>query len=168
MRDNIEELPDLIRLAARTGVDGVYLQRLVFRGQGLAVAEQSIYRRHRALVERVIGECEALAAELGVPFAGSGAVSPRESILVAAAEGPAWHGCTRPWRLAYVTANGNCLPCCIAPFTGVPYEDITLGNAFVQTIEEVWNGPRYQEWRQRMQSGEPPAACAGCGSGWSL
>ena len=79
-----------------------------------------------------------------------------------------YQACRRPWSLMYVTANGNVLPCCIAPFTGVPYEDITLGNAFVQTIEEVWNGPRYQEWRQRMQSGEPPAACAGCGSGWSV
>ena len=68
----------------------------------------------------------------------------------------------------YVTANGNVLPCCIAPFTGVPYEDITLGTAFVQTIEEVWNGPRYREWRQRRRSDRPPAACAGCGSAWSL
>ena len=39
-----------------------------------------------------------------------------------------WQGCTRPLRLAYVTANGNALPCCIAPFTGVPYDDLILGN----------------------------------------
>jgi radical SAM protein with 4Fe4S-binding SPASM domain len=169
MRDNIEELPDLIRLAARTGVDGVYLQRLVFRGQGMAVEEQSIYRRHREPVERVIAECEALADELGVEFAGSGALSPRESILVAEAEGAAWHGCSRPQRLSYITANGNCLPCCIAPFTGVPYDDIVLGNVREQPFDEIWNGERYREFRRRHATlDDPPECCRRCGHDWSL
>lgn len=169
MRDNIQELPDLIQLAARTGVDGVYLQRLVFRGQGMAVEEQSIYRQHRELVERVIAECEALAAELGVAFEGSGAVSPRESILVAKEERAAWHGCSRPWRLSYITANGNCLPCCIAPFTGVPYDDIVLGNVREQPFDEIWNGERYREFRRRHATvDDPPECCRRCGYDWSL
>jgi radical SAM protein with 4Fe4S-binding SPASM domain len=169
MRDNVQELPDLIRLAARAGVDGVYLQRLVFRGQGMAVEEQSIYRQHRDLVERVIAECEGLAAELGVAFEGSGAVSPRQSILVAGAERAAWRGCTRPWRLGYVTANGNCLPCCIAPFTGVPYQDIVLGNTREQPFELIWNGERYREFRRRHATDDdPPECCRRCGHDWSL
>lgn len=169
MRDNIEELPDLIRLAARTGVGRVYLQRLVFRGQGMAVEEQSIYRGHRALVERVIAECEALAEALGVTFEGSGGVSPRESLLLPNEERAAWRGCTRPSRLSYVTANGNCLPCCIAPFTGVPYQDIVLGNVKERPFDQIWNGERYREFRRRQASeDDPPECCRRCGHDWSL
>jgi radical SAM protein with 4Fe4S-binding SPASM domain len=68
----------------------------------------------------------------------------------------------------YVTANGNVLPCCIAPFTGVPYGEIVLGNLFTDVAETIWNGPRYRDWRRRMLSDKPPAACEGCGAGWSL
>ena len=47
MRENLPELPGVIDLAARAGVDEVYLQRLVFWGEGLAVEGQSVYRGHR-------------------------------------------------------------------------------------------------------------------------
>jgi radical SAM protein with 4Fe4S-binding SPASM domain len=68
----------------------------------------------------------------------------------------------------YVTANGNVLPCCIAPFTDAAYESIVLGNIFQQTAEEIWNGPQYRAWRRGMLQGCPPDACANCGAGWSL
>jgi radical SAM protein with 4Fe4S-binding SPASM domain len=169
MRENLDELSDLIRLAARVGVQEVYLQRLVFRGVGIAVAEQSIHHGYREQVDAVLSACEALAADLGVAFRGSGAVSPREAILERQESQAAWRGCTRPWRLGYVTANGNCLPCCIAPFTGVPYDDIVLGNASDQPFAEVWNGPRYQEFRRRhLTEDDPPECCRRCGTDWSL
>ena len=68
----------------------------------------------------------------------------------------------------YITANGNVLSCCIAPFTGVPYDGLLLGNAFAQPLAEVWNGQAYQRWRGQMLAGEPPPACAKCGSAWAL
>ena len=49
--------------------------------------------------------------KLGVTFRGAGAVSPRESIVERTDEPYPWQGCTRPLRLAYITANGNALPC---------------------------------------------------------
>ena len=168
MKTNVGDLPALVRKAAALGIGEVYLQRLVYSERGKARADEALFRHADSSDLKAIGEAETLASELGVTLKGSGeASSAFESLGDNDADLP-YQACRRPWSLMYVTANGNVLPCCIAPFTGVPYEDITLGNAFVQTIEEVWNGPRYQEWRRRMQSGEPPAACAGCGSGWSL
>ncbi len=41
LRENLAELPDIIDLAARLGVEEVYLQRLVFWGEGLATGDQS-------------------------------------------------------------------------------------------------------------------------------
>jgi MoaA/NifB/PqqE/SkfB family radical SAM enzyme len=168
MRENLPELPGVIELAARIGVDEVYLQRMVFSHIGLAVEEQSIYRGHRAEAERIIGEAEALAERLGVTFRGSGAVSPRESIVDRVDHPEPWRGCTRPLRLAYVTANGNALPCCIAPFTGVPYGDIILGNYLQDGVEAVWRADRYERFRQRLYSPDPSDSCRKCGVGWSL
>ena len=168
LRENLPELPGVIELAARIGVEEVYLQRMVFSDVGLAVEEQSIYRGYREQAERIIDQAEALAARLGVTFRGAGAVSPREAIVEREETPYPWQGCTRPLRLAYVTANGNALPCCIAPFTGVPYDDIILGNYLRDGVTAVWGSERYRRFRDRLYSQDPEQACANCGIGWSL
>jgi MoaA/NifB/PqqE/SkfB family radical SAM enzyme len=168
MRENLHELPGVIEIAGSIGIDEVYLQRLVFSDIGLAVEGQSIYRGYREEAERIIAEAEALAERLGVTFRGSGAVSPRESIVNRTDEPEPWRGCTRPLRLAYITANGNALPCCIAPFTGVPYVDIILGNYIRDGVEAVWHGQAYETFRRRLYSADPNEACRNCGIGWSL
>jgi radical SAM protein with 4Fe4S-binding SPASM domain len=166
MKTNVAELPGLVRRAAEIGVADVYLQRLVFSGRGKAVEDEALFHNAGPLDIEAVHEAEALAAELGVTLRGSGEATAGS--LLHGGESPTYRDCRRPWSLMYVTANGNALPCCIAPFTGVPYQDIVLGNVFTSSIEEVWNGPQYQEWRHRMQSSRPPEACAGCGACWSL
>jgi MoaA/NifB/PqqE/SkfB family radical SAM enzyme len=169
MRENLHELPGVIEIAARVGVQEVYLQRLVFSTIGLAVEEQSIYRGYRDEAERIIARTERLAEELGITFRGSGALSPRESIVERNEDEPEpWRGCTRPLRLAYITSNGNALPCCIAPFTGVDYDGIVLGNYLRDGVEATWTGERYQRFRERLYSADPNDACRNCGIGWSL
>ena len=168
MRDNLAELPQIVEMAARIGVEEVYLQRLVYNGVGLATADQSIYRAEQEAVERAIVAAEALAERLGISFRGSGAVSPREGILERVEAAEPWRGCSRPLRLIYVTSNGTALPCCIAPFTDVPYEDIVLGNVVRDGVTAVWEGERYRQFRARLYSSVPNAACRQCGVGWSL
>ena len=167
MRDNLSDLPGVIELAAAVGVDEVYLQRMVYFGTGMATADRSIHRAGDA-VERTIEEATARAAQLGVTFNGAGAMSPRDSIHTHQDGAEPWRGCSRPLRLIYVTANGNALPCCIAPFTGVPYPDIVLGNVLAAGVEAVWNGEPYRHFRRRLYSSDPNDACRNCGIGWSL
>ena len=168
MRRNVGDLPALVRVAAASGVGDVHLQRLVFSGRGLATEEQALYSRAEMEQRAAVAEAGRLAQELGVNLRGSGELGP-EALLDHARAGDApWRGCFRPWRLMYVTANGNVLPCCIAPFTGVPYGGIVLGNVVHRTVADVWNGDEYRRWRAAMLDGAPPAACAGCGVEWSL
>ena len=75
-------------------------------------------------------------------------------------------GCTRPWRSTYVTANGNVLPCCFAPFTTSDYEGVILGNLFEQPMAEIWSGAAYEAFRRAHRSDDPPEACRGCGTRW--
>jgi MoaA/NifB/PqqE/SkfB family radical SAM enzyme len=174
MQENLHELLDFVRLGAAIGVPEVYLQRLVYFGDGqqpdaesTMTPEQSLYGTLAEQQEALIFQAEALSKELGLVFRASGATTPHESISLKG-EHP-WQGCMRPWLLMYITANGNALPCCIAPFATAEYSDIMLGNIFDHSLAEVWNGARYQELRTAVLSeGPAPWPCQHCGVKWSL
>ena len=174
MQENLHELLDFVRLGAAIGVPEVYLQRLVYFGDGYRpddastmAPEQSLFGTLAEQQETLILAAEALAQALGLRFRASGATTPHESISVKG-EYP-WQGCLRPWRLMYITANGNALPCCIAPFATAAYRDIMLGNIFEHPLADVWNGSRYQELRAAVLSeGPAPWPCEHCGVKWSL
>lgn len=168
LRSNVADLPELVRVAAQHQVPEVYLQRLVYSERGLATLEESLWSRATESDLAAVAEAERLAVELGVTLRGSGELGVGVVEAGREADPAPWRGCHRPWRLMYVTANGNVLPCCIAPFTEAPYQEIVLGNLNSNTLDEVWNGERYGAWRLAMLEGEPPAACKSCGSNWSL
>jgi radical SAM protein with 4Fe4S-binding SPASM domain len=92
-------------------------------------------------------------------------MGPEGSLQPVASDRP-WSGCTRPWRSTYVTANGNVLPCCIAPFATRDYEGLILGNAFERPISEIWSGAEYEAFRRAHASDDPPEPCRGCGTRW--
>ena len=115
-----------------------------------------------------LDEATALARSLGLTFSASGAVSEPGLSLKRAEDGSPWSMCRRPWTVMYFTANGRALPCCIAPFSQRGYEHYTLGDATQQTLQEIWNGPAYQSFREGLLSEHPPSACANCGLRWSL
>jgi len=170
MRENLAELPAVIELAARVGAEEVYLQRMVFGfgDNALAREDQSIYDGYRDEAEAIIAEAERRSVALGVRFRGADALSPRESIVDRIPQAEPWRACSRPLRLAYVTAQGTALPCCIAPFTDAPYNSITLGNYLRDGIQAVWTGDAYRQFRERLYSSDPPASCRNCGLAWSL
>ncbi len=174
-QENLAELPDLIRLAAKLGVPEVYLQRLVFFAQepedqyGMAVNELAIFGKTQAEEEEIIAECETLSDQIGVRLNASGARDPRSSLAAAqSVDHSPWRKCTRPWTTAYVTANGNCLPCCISPFATNDYDSLIMGNLFQQSFDEIWNGEVYRQFRAIFLSKSPHQACASCGVYWSL
>jgi MoaA/NifB/PqqE/SkfB family radical SAM enzyme len=171
LKETIAELPDFVRVAAETGVKEVYLQRLVFFEKdaiGHARPDQALYERTTREEAHYLDEATALAHTLGLTFSGSGAVSEPGLSLKRPEDGSPWSMCRRPWTVMYFTANGRALPCCIAPFSQRGYEHYTLGDATQQSLQDIWNGPAYQAFREALLSDQPPAACANCGLRWSL
>lgn len=171
-RENILELPGLIELASHIGVDEVYLQRLTYRDsdveESVAREEQAIYGTFDEDVLQVIRGCHDLARELDIQFTSSGATTPLLSVAGGEKGSSPWVQCRRPWDLTYVTANGNVLPCCIAPFATAEYGDLVLGNILQTPFKDLWNHPGYTKLRERLKSPDPPGYCRGCGSKWSL
>jgi MoaA/NifB/PqqE/SkfB family radical SAM enzyme len=168
LKETIQQLPDFVRLAASMHVREVHLQRLVFdeAGFGLASAEHSLFEQTAAEEMAAITAAQAIGAELGVSLDASGATEPTVS-LKQQGEKP-WSGCRRPWSLMYFTAHGRALPCCIAPFSARGYETYTLGDAKTQSLDEMWNGPAYHDFRTALVSDAPPKPCQNCGCRWSL
>jgi radical SAM protein with 4Fe4S-binding SPASM domain len=172
VKENIAELPEVVRLAAHMGVPEVYLQRLTYYAgeadaPGMMKTEHAVYAAADEQVEAILAESERLAEVLGVALRAAGATVPSRSVRGQGTARP-WAACMRPWTTAYITANGNALPCCISPFATTDYDSLRLGNLFEQPFEELWNDKRYQEWRTRLLSDTPHTACAGCGVYWSL
>jgi MoaA/NifB/PqqE/SkfB family radical SAM enzyme len=169
LKETIDQLPAFVCLAHQIGITEIHLQRLVFmpEGQGLARAQSALFEKLGGEEADRLAEAARLAESLGVHFNASGATEPGTSLKRAAEDQP-WSLCRRPWTLMYFTAHGRAIPCCIAPFSLRGYDGFTLGDATQQSLREIWNGPRYQDFRRALLSETPPAACASCGVRWSL
>jgi len=171
LRETIAELPAFVRVAAEIGVKEVHLQRLVFFEQGaigMARPDQALFEQLAREEALYLREAEALAKSLGLVFSASGAASEPGMSLVRKQDGKPWSLCRRPWTVMYFTANGRVLPCCIAPFSQHGYKNYTLGDATQEDLREIWNGLRYQAFRESLLSDTPPQVCASCGLRWSL
>lgn len=169
LRETVDQLGDFVRLAHDMDVPEVYLQRLVYfpEGQGLARPDQALFAGGDDSEGNAIREAEELAKRLGIAFNASGMTDPATSLKPEDTAQP-WSLCRRPWTLMYITAQGRALPCCIAPFSMRGYDSFTLGDATQQTLREIWNGAKYQDFRAALLSDTPAPACAGCGLRWSL
>jgi len=176
MRENLPELPDLVDLAAQVGVREVYVQRLVLIEQGLAQAEQSLYRRLGQQEETYLAEAARRAEAHGVRIRASGQVSPQESLggntetgrPISQSGDTLWSACYRMWVSTYITCNGNVLPCCISPFSTSNYDRLILGNVLKTPFAEIWNGRKYIERRAALHTPCPLEPCEQCGAKWSL
>ncbi len=174
MRENIDELPALVRLADQVGVREVYVQRMVYYldhaiAPGLMEQGHALYDDFDERADHAVSEAEIVARALGITLKASGGMDPRSSLEQRQAhDARPWSACLRPWTTAYVTANGNCLPCCISPFATTDYESLKMGNLFENKFVDIWNQDKYRDWRKELLSDKPPAPCRGCGVHWSL
>ncbi len=170
MKETLEQLPAFVRVANDIGVKEVYLQRLVYFDEnaiGMARPDQALFEKMTSDEATHLEAAEAVARALGIQFNASGATEPGTSLKKAADASP-WSLCRRPWSVMYFTANGRALPCCIAPFSQRGYENYTLGDATQASLQQIWNGPAYQAFRETLQSDDPPKSCTSCGLRWSL
>lgn len=165
MRRNVRELPALVRLAADVGVDEVWVQNLSHSFSDTDPAGAYAPMREYAAREALFGDAEHAAAaafEAARAAAGELGVGLRLPRLDAEpsrqARGAGEPGCTWPWDGAYVTHEGVVQPCCMV----MGSDRARLGDLREQSFGEVWEGPAYAEFRERLLGGDPPEVCRGC------
>ncbi len=163
-RRNLDEVPDILKLAAVHGAGAVDLIAPGMGDRDDAYARDTI-GRHEALFAEHLPAIRATAALLGIkvtvpPFlaqAGSedlpappprgGAIFPQQ--------------CPDPWRTVYVDVDGWVRPCCRAL-------NIGMGNILEEDFWDIWNGHHYLRLRQALSSDAPPSFCRDCTLPWGI
>jgi len=117
------------------------------------VQDETLLNEDPGRIERYFGEARELAAELGVDLR-----LPRTRPRQYPAGTPGRQRCNWPWQGAYISYQGTSMPCCMI---STP-DRYALGNLSEQSFEHLWNGPAYEDFRARLDSGEPPEVCRAC------
>jgi radical SAM protein with 4Fe4S-binding SPASM domain len=164
MRQNLHELPDLVRLAHRWSMEELFVQHLChdfteaslpaqYRPMREFVQAQTLLEDDPERIERYFGQAREVAQELGVSLR-----LPRTRPRVHPPGTPGPQRCNWPWTGAYISYQGYAMPCCMV---STP-DRINFGNIVEQGALETWNGAAYHAFRDRLASDEPPELCRSC------
>lgn len=164
MRQNLHELPDLVRLAHHWSAESLFVQHLChdFGETSLPerylpmrdfVRDETLLNEDPQRIERYFGEARALANELGVNLR-----LPRTRLRLHAPGTPGPQRCNWPWQSAYLSYQGHAMPCCMI---STP-DRYTLGRLAEQDFPAIWNGAAYQQFREQLDSDDPPEVCRSC------
>ena len=164
MWQNLQELPDLVRFAHRQSIESIFVQHLCH-----GFAESSLPAKYLPMREFVqgetllgedprriafyFGEARKVAEELGRDLR-----LPRTQMRLHSPGTPGPKRCDWPWSGAYFSYQGYTMPCCMV---STP-DRINFGQITEQSAEELWNGARYQEFRDQLSSEVPPEVCSSC------
>ena len=150
MRQNLHELPDLVRLAHRLSIDTVFVQHLCHD-----FGESSLPANYRPMRDFV--EAETLLNEdrdrdpAGLRRGDERVAASWASTCGCRGRSPGPTPPARPGRTvatgpgagAYVSYQGLAMPCCMV---ATP-DRINLGNMAESGAEAVWNGEDYEAFR---------------------
>lgn len=164
MRQNLHELPDLVRLAHQWSVEQMFVQHLChdfkestlpahYRPMREFVQAQTLLEEDKERIEHYFNKARNIAQELGVNLR-----LPRTTPRLHPPGTPGAKRCDWPWRGAYISYQGYAMPCCMV---STP-DRINFGNLLEQGVEATWNGDAYQSFREQLASDEPPEVCRSC------
>lgn len=164
MRQNLPELPDLVRFAHEWAMESLFVQHLChdfgestlpahYRPMRDFVQEQTLLEDDLSRVEHYFGLAREVAAELGVELR-----LPRARPKTHPPGTPGRERCDWPWAGGYVSYAGDAMPCCMV---STP-DRANMGNMFVEGVEAVWNGDVFTAFRDQLASAEPPEICRSC------
>jgi len=161
MQRNVHELPDIVRLASRLGVQELNFRHLV-SFEGLNIAHESLTHR-KALSNYYLDKALALATDLGLethhhpaPFELDNrkfALRPDEST-----PGPEISPyCSYPFYFITMGPGGHVLPCPHA-HGEAPYGQVSPSTP----LDQIWLGPRFVALRTQILANDPPGMCRRC------
>jgi radical SAM protein with 4Fe4S-binding SPASM domain len=161
MRQNLLELPAIVRLASAEGVTDMFVQYLChdfeerslpeeYRPMRDFIREQALDAYPRDALASAFDNAREVAADIGVELR-----LPALERITTPREPPR---CDWPWRGAYVSYRGDAMPCCMVSTS----DRINFGNMLAHGVSEIWGGAAYQRFRDQLATDEPSPICRSC------
>lgn len=152
MKENIEDLPELVKLAKDIGADSIGLNHI------LSLDKENDERRISSTTDKAeyyLQKTEDLAKKYKIKLT-SRPLQPR------------MRRCWQPWSGPLVLLNGDVYPCCFMDrspesvctewFSGVPIEipfhQYRMGNIFEESFEKIWNDDNFKHLRKMIREAE--------------
>ncbi len=168
MRQNLHELPELVRMAHRWEAEEMFVQHLShdfgeptlpeeYRPMREYIGAQSLAHEDPGRIEDYFGRARELATSLGLRLR-----LPRTTPKRFAEETLGRERCDWPWTGAYISYEGYMMPCCMV---ATP-DRANFGKVTNKTLVSVWNGDDYNSFRERLDSNDPPDLCRSCSLYW--
>lgn len=159
MRSNVDEIPRLVELASELGATAVHVEPL-FSQVGSPELDEHYARENLGLAgatraEAAFETARELATQRGIRF-GSRFVGERKHfdyVEAVRAMTMNW-ACSEPWQAIWITTAGEVRTCCL--------NDMSFGNLFEQTFDDIWNGPLFRRLREQHAKRETADGCGNC------
>lgn len=164
MKQNLHELPALVRFAHRWSLEKIFVQHLChdFGEESLPshyhpmrdfVREETLLNDEPQRVAYYFDAARRAAEELDIDLR-----LPRTQPHPHPPGTPGPQRCNWPWSGTYISYSGYAMPCCMV---STP-DRVHFGNVVEQSVQETWQNSSYQEFRSRLASEEPPDICRSC------
>lgn len=156
LRDNVNEIPQLLGIAAELGVDRVTITHFVPWEEG---QRQKSLVYHKELANQMLRKAHELAedykllVDLPLPFTTDKIAdnqAPPED-MDSASLAPCYH----PWESVSINEKGDVMPCCAS--------GAIMGSLENSSFSEIWNNRKYQKLRNTVNSSRPLSFCRNCG-----
>lgn len=168
MRQNIEELPLVLKLAKEFEVTSVIVEHLwVFDA---AIIQETLFLdRDRMQTYFKLARETARDLNLNLVLPSEAPIKFCEPVVLKQAGLTQFeylmqnnhmlahsdeYYCLEPWRIAIIYWNGDISPCC--------YTDRVMGNLQQHSFREIWNNSDYREFRRNIKKGPLPKECVNC------
>ena len=170
MKRTVAEAPRFVEMVHELGGDEIIFNHLVafhpsLKDEGLAGCKAYA----NEWMDRTREVADALGVRLNMPpnFVDTRdrpepAAKPATETPAEGSPQPKPRPCGKPpvkcwflWQRAYVTHEGNIVPCCLA---GIPH----FGNMMDAGFRAVWNNDTYQTYRSKVFTDEPYGPCRTC------
>jgi len=147
MKNNLSEIPKLLKLVSDIGIKHIIITKLYS-------TEQSNLETDSNERDEIMESSHKLADQLGLNLEfRKGEKNPIKSCYV-------------PFVSTYITTEGYVLPCCYV--TQMKNYEILLehqnfGNILNEPFKKIWRGKKYQALRKMIKMGRASALCKNCG-----
>jgi MoaA/NifB/PqqE/SkfB family radical SAM enzyme len=150
-KDNIDEAQDILQILKDNDVDTWFVQYTKILHNFPELQAQNL---HIDVPNSVVDKINKKSKETGI--------AARFNVNTNEMQCPSY-ACSA-WTQPFIFATGHIIPCCACNERNERdiQKETSMGNLFENTLEEIWHGQKYKDYRKKLYSGQVATVCEPC------